>query len=141
MLLHPADPGGIRNHARLQHDGAHKVRLGLSGHPLEFDDMCDSIKLGVVTHGRRTRTRNLIAANYTAKMIPGAKLSIYQGVGHSPSSRATPRFNPNLAPSWQRPQERELRFAFPFHYPRPPVHTLDGEAGGPYSDSTLSVSI
>ena len=36
------------------------------------------------------------AAEYTAKMIPGAKLSIYQGVGHSPFFEATPRFNAEL---------------------------------------------
>jgi pimeloyl-ACP methyl ester carboxylesterase len=30
-------------------------------------------------------------------MIPGAKLSIYQGVGHSPFFVATPRFNAELA--------------------------------------------
>ena len=30
-------------------------------------------------------------------MIPGAKLSIYQGVGHSPFFEATPRFNAELA--------------------------------------------
>jgi len=30
-------------------------------------------------------------------MIPGAKLSIYQGVGHSPFFEATARFNAELA--------------------------------------------
>jgi non-heme chloroperoxidase len=29
-------------------------------------------------------------------MIPGAKLSVYQGVGHSPFFEATPRFNAEL---------------------------------------------
>ena len=75
-----------------------KVRLGLSGRPLEVDDMLRSLKLPVlVTHGAEDKNSNLIAAEYTAKMIPGAKLSIYQGVGHSPFFEATPRFNAELA--------------------------------------------
>ena len=39
---------------------------------------------------------NLIAAEYTAKMIPGAKLSVYQGIGHSPFFENAPRFNAEL---------------------------------------------
>jgi non-heme chloroperoxidase len=75
-----------------------KVRLGLSGRPLEVDDMLRSLKLPVlVTHGAEDKNSNLIAAEYTAKMIPGAKLSIYQGVGHSPFFEATPRFDAELA--------------------------------------------
>src|SRR5215813_10256994 len=75
-----------------------KVRLGLSGRPLDVDDMLRSLKLPVlVTHGAEDKNSNLIAAEYTAKMIPGAKLSIYQGVGHSPFFEATPRFNAELA--------------------------------------------
>jgi len=62
-----------------------KVRLGLSGRPLDVDDMLRSLRLPVrVTHGAGDKKSNLIAADYTAKMIPGAKLSVYQGVGHSP---------------------------------------------------------
>ena len=75
-----------------------KVRLGLSGRPLNVDDMLRSLRLPVlVTHGAEDKNSNLIAAEYTAKMIPGAKLSIYQGVGHSPFFEATPRFNAELA--------------------------------------------
>jgi len=75
-----------------------KVRLGLSGRPLDVDDMLRSLKLPVlVTHGAEDKNSKLIAAEYTAKMIPGAKLSIYQGVGHSPFFEATPRFNAELA--------------------------------------------
>ena len=75
-----------------------KVRLGLSNRPLNIDDILTSLKLPVlVTHGSEDKNSNLIAAEYTAKMIPGAKLSIYQGVGHSPFFEATPRFNAELA--------------------------------------------
>lgn len=68
-----------------------KVRLGLSNRPLNIDDILTSLKLPVlVTHGSEDKNSNLIAAEYTAKMIPGAKLSVYQGVGHSPFFEATP---------------------------------------------------
>ena len=60
--------------------------------------MSTSLTLPVlVSHGAEDKNSNLIAAEYTAKMIPGAKLSIYQGVGHSPFFEATPRFNAELA--------------------------------------------
>jgi pimeloyl-ACP methyl ester carboxylesterase len=75
-----------------------KVRLGLSGRSLEIDDILKSLKLPVlVTHGSEDKNSNLIAAEYTAKMIPGAKLSVYQGVGHSPFFEDAPRFNAELA--------------------------------------------
>ena len=75
-----------------------KVRLGLSNRPLDVDDMLRNLKLPVlVTHGSEDKNSNLIAAEYTAKMIPGAKLSVYQGVGHSPFFEDAPRFNAELA--------------------------------------------
>src|SRR6478609_26593 len=75
-----------------------KVRLGLSNRPLEVDDLLKSLKLPVlVTHGSEDKNSNLIAAEYTAKMIPGAKLSVYQGIGHSPFFEDAPRFNAELA--------------------------------------------
>jgi non-heme chloroperoxidase len=75
-----------------------KVRLALGNRPLQVDDMLKSLKVPVlVTHGAEDKNSNLIAAEYTAKMIPGAKLSVYQGVGHSPFFEAAPRFNTELA--------------------------------------------
>jgi pimeloyl-ACP methyl ester carboxylesterase len=74
-----------------------KVRLGLSNRPLDVDDLLKSLKLPVlVTHGSEDKNSNLIAAEYTAKMIPGAKLSVYQGIGHSPFFEDAPRFNAEL---------------------------------------------
>jgi non-heme chloroperoxidase len=74
-----------------------KVRLGLSNRPLEVDDMLRSLKLPVlVTHGAEDKNTNLIAAEYTAKMIPGAKLSVYQAIGHSPFFEDARRFNTEL---------------------------------------------
>src|SRR5215467_3820352 len=75
-----------------------KVRLGLSGRTLEVDDLLKSLRLPVlVTHGSEDKNSNLIAAEYTSKMIPGAKLSVYQGIGHSPFFEDAPRFNAELA--------------------------------------------
>jgi pimeloyl-ACP methyl ester carboxylesterase len=75
-----------------------KVRLGLSNRPLNIDDILTSLNLPVlVTHGSEDKNSNLIAAEYTAKMIPGAKLSVYQGIGHSPFFEDPSRFNAELA--------------------------------------------
>jgi pimeloyl-ACP methyl ester carboxylesterase len=75
-----------------------KVRAGLGGRTLEVDDLLKSLNLPVlVTHGALDKNSNLIAAEYTAKMIPGAKLSVYQGIGHAPFFEDTARFNAELA--------------------------------------------
>ncbi len=75
-----------------------KVRAGLGNRPLEVDDLLRSIRIPVlVSHGAADRNSNLIAAEYTAKMIPGARLSVYQGIGHSPFFEDAPRFNAELA--------------------------------------------
>jgi non-heme chloroperoxidase len=75
-----------------------KVRLGMSNRPLQVDDMLRSLRLPVlVTHGAEDKNSNLIAAEYTAKMIPGAKLSVYQGIGHAPFFEDALRFNAELA--------------------------------------------
>jgi len=37
-------------------------------------------------------------------MIPGAKLSVYQGIGHAPFFEDAPRFNPSSPPSCAAPR-------------------------------------
>jgi pimeloyl-ACP methyl ester carboxylesterase len=75
-----------------------KVRLGLANRPLDIDDILRNLKLPVlVTHGSDDKNSNLVAAEYTAKMVPGAKLSVYQGIGHSPFFEDPARFNAELA--------------------------------------------
>jgi non-heme chloroperoxidase len=75
-----------------------KVRLAMNNRSLDLDDMLRSLKLPVlVTHGSDDRNLKLIAAEYTAKMITGATLSVYQGIGHSPFFENAPRFNAELA--------------------------------------------
>src|SRR5262249_4303358 len=83
-----------------------KVRAGLGGRTLEVDDLLRSIKLPVlVTHGALDKNSNLITAEYTAKMIPGARLSVYQGIGHAPFFEAPQRFNAELAASVRAAQK------------------------------------
>jgi pimeloyl-ACP methyl ester carboxylesterase len=75
-----------------------KVRAGLAGRPLDASDLMSKLKLPVlVTHGSEDRNAKLGAGQYTASIIPGAKLSIYEGIGHSPFYEDAPRFNTELA--------------------------------------------
>jgi pimeloyl-ACP methyl ester carboxylesterase len=75
-----------------------KVRAGLSGRPLDATQLMAKLKLPVlVSHGAEDRNAKLGVARYTASVIPGAKLSIYEGIGHSPFYEDAPRFNKELA--------------------------------------------
>ena len=74
------------------------VRAGLQGRPLDATENMSKLKIPVlVTHGAEDRNAKLGVAQYTASVIPGAKLSVYEGVGHSPFYEDAPRFNAELA--------------------------------------------
>src|SRR5262249_21614862 len=74
-----------------------KVRDGLGSRPLDATEGMSKLNLPVlVTHGREDRTSKLGNAEYTAKTIPGAKLSIYDGIGHAPFYEDAARFNSEL---------------------------------------------
>jgi non-heme chloroperoxidase len=75
-----------------------KVRSALGGRPLDATEIMSKLKLPVlVTHGSEDRNSKLGNAKYTASVIPGAKLSVYEGIGHSPFYEDAPRFNAELA--------------------------------------------
>ncbi len=75
-----------------------KVRAGLGGRPLDATEMMSKLKLPVlVTHGAEDRNAKVGAAHYTASVIPGARLSVYEGVGHAPFYEDAARFNAELA--------------------------------------------
>jgi non-heme chloroperoxidase len=75
-----------------------KVRIGMGGRPLDATEVMSKLKLPVlVTHGADDHNSKVEAARYTASVIPGAKLSIYEGVGHLPFYENAPRFNAELA--------------------------------------------
>jgi non-heme chloroperoxidase len=65
---------------------------------LDFTDVFKKIKVPVlVTHGSQDNLIKLPAAKYTASVIPGAKLSVYEGVGHAAFLERPARFNKELA--------------------------------------------
>ena len=75
-----------------------KVRAGLGGPPLDATAVMSKLTIPVlVTHGAEDKNAKVDAAKFTASTIPGAKLSIYDGVGHSPFYEDAPRFNGELA--------------------------------------------
>ena len=75
-----------------------KVRAAMGGRQLNIDDILTGLKLPVlVTHGSDDQLVLLAAAKYTAATIPGAKLSVYDSIGHAPFWEDTPRFNAELA--------------------------------------------
>lgn len=75
-----------------------KVRAGLAGRPLDATSIMSKLTIPVlVTHGAQDRNAKLDTAKYTASVIPGAKLSIYDGIGHSPFYEDAARFNGELA--------------------------------------------
>jgi non-heme chloroperoxidase len=75
-----------------------KVRGALQGRPLDATENMSKLKLPVlVTHGAEDRNAKVGVAKYTASVIPGARLSIYEGIGHSPFYEDAPRFNTELA--------------------------------------------
>jgi non-heme chloroperoxidase len=75
-----------------------KVRAGLSGRPLDGTAVMSKLTIPVlVTHGAEDKNAKLDTAKYTASVIPGAKLSVYEGIGHSPFYEDAARFNGELA--------------------------------------------
>jgi non-heme chloroperoxidase len=74
------------------------VRAALGGRPLDATENMSKLKIPVlVTHGAEDRNAKLGVAQYTASVIPGAKLSVYEGIGHAPFYEDAPRFNSELA--------------------------------------------
>jgi non-heme chloroperoxidase len=75
-----------------------KVRANMGGRQLNIDDLLRKLDLPVlVTQGEQDRFVLPAMSKHTAETIPGAKLSIYPGVGHSSFYEDAPRFNSELA--------------------------------------------
>jgi non-heme chloroperoxidase len=75
-----------------------KVRAGLSGRPLDGTVVMSKLTIPVlVTHGAEDKNAKVETAKYTASVIPGANLSVYDGIGHSPFYEDAARFNGELA--------------------------------------------
>ena len=75
-----------------------KVRANMGGRPLSMDETLKALNLPVlVTHGATDKLALVAAARHTAATIPGAKLSVYDRIGHAPFWEDTARFNAELA--------------------------------------------
>jgi non-heme chloroperoxidase len=74
-----------------------RVRAGLMARPANRGDILEHIRCPVlVTHGVDDRILLVALGKYTANAVPGAKLSLYDGVGHAPFWEDAPRFNREL---------------------------------------------
>jgi pimeloyl-ACP methyl ester carboxylesterase len=75
-----------------------KVRANMGGRTLSMDETLKVLNLPVlVTHGATDKLALVAAARHTAATIPGAKLSVYERIGHAPFWEDTARFNAELS--------------------------------------------
>lgn len=74
------------------------VRLALLGRPADYDARLKAVDVPtLVTQGERDILITPVMARYTASTVPGARLSMYEGIGHAPFWEDAPRFNRELA--------------------------------------------
>jgi pimeloyl-ACP methyl ester carboxylesterase len=74
------------------------VRSHIIGRALETTEVLAELRCPVlVTHGREDLIILTAMAEFVARTVRGAALSLYDGVGHSPFWEDAPRFNAELA--------------------------------------------
>lgn len=74
------------------------VRAAMTGREFDADALFRKLDLPVlVTFGIEDQILTPEGARHLASVIPGARLSLYDGVGHAPFWEDTPRFNRELA--------------------------------------------
>ena len=75
-----------------------RVRAGVLSRTPNAGDILPRLTLPVlVSHGTHDRVISKAFGEFTASATPGAKLSLYDGIGHSPFWEDAPRFNDELA--------------------------------------------
>ena len=75
-----------------------KVRSHLLARPTPYEDGLKKIKVPVlVTHGLEDQVALIPTAHYTVSVIPNARFSFYEHVGHMPFWEDARRFNRELA--------------------------------------------
>ncbi len=75
-----------------------EVRLAMFSRVLDNDDVLAGIRVPtLVIHGTGDRIVRLRAGEHTAATVPGAKLLVYDGVGHAPHLESPQRFDRDLA--------------------------------------------
>jgi non-heme chloroperoxidase len=81
------------------------VRAAMRGGEADFDAALASLDIPVlVTHGAEDRVMLPEMSRWTAAHVPGARLSIYDGVGHCPFREDSGRFDRELAELVDRAQ-------------------------------------
>lgn len=74
------------------------VRVSLGGRPVGFEARLRTLDLPVlVTQGQLDKLIDVSMGRHTAAIIPGARYSEYQNIGHAPFWEDAPRFNRELA--------------------------------------------
>ncbi|MBZ4415782.1 alpha/beta fold hydrolase [Myxococcus sp. RHSTA-1-4] len=74
------------------------VRVGIGQRVEDGDDVLPALKVPVlITHGLADPVVLPATSRHIASRVPGAELSLYPDVGHSPFSEDTTRFNQELA--------------------------------------------
>jgi pimeloyl-ACP methyl ester carboxylesterase len=75
-----------------------KIRAAMMDRTRDTGDMLPQLKVPVLaSHGSMDRIFLPAASHHVAAVVPGAKLSIYDGIGHSPFYEDPKRFNRELA--------------------------------------------
>ncbi|WP_157666711.1 alpha/beta fold hydrolase [Bordetella genomosp. 13] len=88
----------LREMIRFNKETPPAVRRFMGGRPADYDDVLRKVRVPVlITHGRLDQISAVAMSEYTASLIPHARLSIYEGVGHSPFYEDPARFNAELA--------------------------------------------
>lgn len=73
------------------------VRISLGGRPAQYGEVLRALDVPVlVTQGERDQLIQMAMARYIAETVPGARLSAYAGIGHSPFWEQPERFNAEL---------------------------------------------
>ena len=74
------------------------VRISLGGRQVAFEQRLHSLDVPtLITHGRLDKLIDISMGQHSAAIIPGARLSIYEHIGHAPFFEDAPRFNRELA--------------------------------------------
>jgi pimeloyl-ACP methyl ester carboxylesterase len=73
------------------------VRIAMGGRPTNYEAAWRALAVpALVTNGDKDQLITPAMARWTASVVPGARLSIHEGVGHAPFWEDTARFNREL---------------------------------------------
>ncbi len=80
------------------------ARESTSRRKLDNDDVLSALQIPVsCVHGTEDEIVTVASSQHNAAVIPGARLSLYEGIGHSPFFEDSQRFNRELRELAQEP--------------------------------------